>query len=55
MNEKGKDFIFYNKPYICLQEALHMAMATVALPAAAWAGVEGCMYSNIIFSFTLNE
>ena len=21
MNEKGKEFIFYNKPYICLQQA----------------------------------
>ena len=71
MNEKGKDFIFYNQPYMpstSLYGPLHMALwcvhsdpaptlvldlhaPTVVLPAAAWAGVEGCMYSNIIFSF----
>ena len=35
--------------------ALDLHAHTVVLPAAAWAGVEGCMYSNIIFSFPLNE
>ena len=53
MNEKGKEFIFYNKPYMPsagLHGPLHMVCAlspapsarsacthTVVLPAAAWA------------------
>ena len=60
MNEKGKDFIFYNKLYMPLaglHGPLHMVCArsacthTVALPAAAWAegwrGAYTQMYSSI--------
>ena len=34
--------------------ALDLHAHKVVLPAAAWTGEEGCMYSNIIFSFPLN-
>ena len=80
MNEKGKEFIFYNKPYAFSRPSWSIAHGvctlpcpcsypsarsactyTVVLPDAAWAEgwrggrVEGCMYSNVLFLFPLND
>ena len=71
MNEKGKDFIFYNKQAFMVHctwpgcvhsvcpcsypSARSACTHTVALPACLGRGVEGCMNSNIFFLFPFND